>query len=238
MSMRYILAILFFLFTSTVWAEVPSPEDLVLAKPAIDRYDMESVKRGAKFFANTCMVCHTMVYLRYDKIAQEAGITYDKMPINVKTWPYGITPPDLSLEANIRGVDWIYTYLHSFYQDKSRPTGVNNLLVPNTAMPGIIAAYQGDQVLVSSPPKPGIYYDETNWYDVLTLVKQGSMTPEQFDATTADVVNFLAYASEPFYVEQHKIGWWVLGFLVILFVMMYALKKEYWKDVKKHKKDV
>ena len=81
-----------------------------------------------------------MIYLRYDKIAQEAGITYEKMPINVKTWPYGVTPPDLSLEADVRGVDWIYTYLHSFYQDSSRPTGVNNLLVPNTAMPDIVAA--------------------------------------------------------------------------------------------------
>ncbi|TAK77923.1 MAG: cytochrome c1 [Gammaproteobacteria bacterium] len=237
MIMRYILTILLFIFSSTVWAEAPAPEEIALAKPSIDRYDMDSVKRGAKFFATTCMVCHTMVYLRYDKIAQEAGITYDKMPINVKTWPYGVTPPDLSLEASVRGIDWIYTYLHSFYQDKSRPTGVNNLLVPNTAMPGIIAAYQGDQVLVTTPLPHGVFYNDATWYDALKLEKQGSMTPDQFDATTIDLVNFLAYAAEPFYVEQHQIGWWVLGFLVILFVMMYQLKREYWKDVKKHRKE-
>ena len=133
--MRYIVvAILFILFSSPLWAEETS--GLVLAKAPIDQSDMASVRRGAKFFATNCMSCHTMIYLRNDKVAQEAGITIDKMPINVKSWPNGITPPDMSLEADVRGVDWIYTYLHSFYKDTTRPTGVNNLLVNNTSMPG------------------------------------------------------------------------------------------------------
>ena len=231
-----LLAILLVIFTPHVWAEEGSVEGLSLAKAPIDRFDMESVKRGAKFFAATCMSCHTMIYLRYDKIAQEAGITLDKMPLNVKSWPYGVTPPDLSLEADVRGVDWIYTYLHSFYQDSARPTGVNNLLVPNTAMPGILAPYQGEQVLVSAKSDRGNgIFSGVEWFDVLELTKQGTMKSEQFDETMADVVNFLAYSAEPFYVEQHYLGWWVLCFLVILFVMMYFLKNEYWKDVKKRK---
>lgn len=233
--MRYLFAILLTIVSTQLWAEATMPEGLVLAKPHIDRSDMESVRRGAKFFAANCMSCHTLVYLRYDKLAQEAGITYEKMPLNVKSWPYGVTPPDLSLEADIRGVDWIYTYLHSFYQDPARPTGVNNLLVPNTAMPGITSAYQGQQMLVPATPDPGSIYSSLEWYDFLVLTKTGSMSPEQFDATTADLVNFLAYAAQPYQVEQHKIGFWVLGFLVILFVLMYLLKREYWKDVKKNK---
>lgn len=231
--MRYILAILLAIFSTQVWAEGESTDGLVLAKAPIDRSDMESIKRGAKFFATTCMSCHTLIYLRYDKVAQEAGITYDKMPINVKTWPFGVTPPDLSLEAQVRGVDWIYTYLHSFYLDPKRPTGVNNLLVPNTAMSGILVPYQGDQILVENPTHD--LFHQVEWYDLVKLTKQGSMTPEEFDATTADVVNFLAYAAEPFHADQHRIGWWVLAFLAILFVMTYCLKREYWKDVKKQK---
>lgn len=234
--MRYILAILLVVFSSHVWAEEES-SGLVLAKAPINTSDMDSIKRGAKFFATNCMSCHTMVYLRYDKVAQEAGITYDKMPINVKTWPYGVTPPDLSLEADIRGVDWVYTYLHSFYQDSSRPTGVNNLIVPGTAMPGIISAYQGQQVLLSGKHDQGIYAHDVEWYDMLELVKQGSMSPDEFDATVGDLVNFLNYAAEPFQIEQRRIGWWVLGFLVVMFVLAYMLKKEYWKDIKKHKRD-
>lgn len=225
----FILAVLIF---SAARAEEAQFADLVLTKAPINRWDTNSIKRGAKFFANTCMSCHTLIYLRYDKLAEEAGITLAKMPINVKQWPFGVKPPDLSLEANVRGVDWIYTYLHSFYQDQNRPTGANNLLVPNTAMPNILAPFQGDQVLLPTRPAPGILYNDTPWYAYLNLIKQGTMAPEEFDSTVADLVNFLAYAAEPFYQQQQHIGWWVLGFLTILFVLMALLKKEYWRDIK------
>ncbi len=232
--MRYILSILITLISLSVslpsWAE--SAEKIVLAKAPINRADLASIQRGAKFFASNCMACHTLIYLRYDKVAIDAGITYDKMPINVTTWPLGVKPPDLSLEASVRGVDWIYTYLHSFYQDSARPTGMNNLLVANTAMSGILAPYQGDQLLVKNPDHVGILYNDTNWYDLLVLVRQGSMTPDQFDATITDLVNFLAYAAEPYHEEQRHLGWWVLGFLVIFFVLAYLLKRDYWKDIK------
>ncbi len=205
---------------------------IALEKAPIDTSDLASIKRGAKFFAANCLSCHTLIYLRYDKLTQQAGITYDKMPVNVKNWPYGVTPPDLSLEADVRGVDWIYTYLHSFYQDSARPTGVNNLLVPNTAMPGIISAFQGMQVKIEGQPPTALFHS-LHWYDLLILQKQGSMKPDQFDAAVGDVVNFLAYAAHPYQAEQQWLGWWVLGFLLILLVLVYYLKKEYWKDVKK-----
>lgn len=234
MRMRYIFAIALAIIANHVLAEESVLENMVLAEAPIDRTDMASVKRGAKFFATNCITCHTAIYLRYDKIAEEAGITIAKMPLNVKTWPFGVTPPDLSLEASIRGVDWIYTYLHSFYRDGTRPTGFNNLLVPNTAMIDIVAPYQGDQVRVENPMSDLLH--QYQWYDLVNLTKQGSMSPEEFDKSIADLVNFLAYASEPYYNEQHRIGMWVLGFLVVLFVLMYSLKREYWKDVKKHKR--
>lgn len=229
--MRYILAIFFIVFASPIWAEGEGFAGLKLAEAPINFKNMESIKRGAKFFATNCMACHTLTYLRYDPVAAEAGISSDKTPKNLVF--NGVSPPDLSLEADARGVNWLYTYLHSFYQDKSRPSGANNLLVPNTAMPNQLAPFQGDQVLVEKPMKD--LFGNLEWYDLVKLVKQGNMTPEQFDETIADVVNFLAYAAEPYRIEQERLGWWVLGFLVILFVMMYFLKKEYWKDVKKHK---
>ncbi len=238
--LRFILLLLLICFFSGVSAvafaeEAGQFEHLVLATAPINTSDMASIKRGAKFFATNCMSCHTLMYMRYDPVAQEAGITYEKMPLNVKTWPLGVKPPDLSLEASIRGVNWIYTYLHSFYQDPARPTGVNNLLFPSTAMPNIVAPYQGDQVLAPVIHDAGGMYGNTEWYDLVVLTRQGTMTPEQFDGTIADVVNFLAYAAEPYRIEQHRIGWWVLGFLAVLFVLMYLLKREYWKEVKKHK---
>lgn len=229
---RYILALITILFSCQVWAAESAFENLELSKAPINRDDIASIRRGAQFFAANCMSCHTMRYLRYDKLSQEAGVLYEKMPLNVTNWPNGITPPDLSLEANVRGVDWIYTYLHSFYKDPARPSGVNNLLVPETAMPNILGPYMGEQVMVEHPNEAsGVYDHGVEWYGYLKLVKEGSKTPDEYDALTVDITNYLAYASEPYYAEQHSIGWWVLGFLVILTIMLYYLKKEYWKDV-------
>lgn len=227
---RYLLlALAFFSVMSTpVFAE--DAAHIALSKAPVNTSDLESVKRGAKFFAANCMSCHTMVYLRYDKLAQENGVLYDKMPVNVKTWPNGVVPPDLSLEVDVRGADWIYTYLHSFYQDTNRPSGVNNLLVLNTAMPGIITAFQGIQTRIEG--QPTIFHD-LHWYDLLVLQKPGSLTADQFDAAMRDLLNFLSYAAHPYEAEQHYLGWWVLGFLFIFLIFAYYLKKEYWKDIKK-----
>lgn len=227
---RYLLLLLALFFVQPLFAE--EGIHIALSKAPIDTSDLDSIKRGAKFFAANCMSCHTMVYLRYDKLAQENGVLYDKMPVNVKNWPNGIIPPDLSLEVDVRGADWIYTYLHSFYQDTNRPSGVNNLLVQNTAMPGIVSAFQGTQLRIEGSPPTALYH-ELHWYDLLILQKPGSMTPDQFDAAMRDLVNFLTYAAHPYEAEQHYLGWWVLGFLFIFLILAYYLKKEYWKDIKK-----
>lgn len=204
-----------------------------LEKAPVNRDDINSIKRGAKVFATTCIACHTLIYLKYDKLANDAGITYAKMPVNIVKWPFDVKPPDLSLEASYRGVNWIYTYLHSFYQDKTSPTGFNNLLVVNSKMTNILMPLQGLQIKIEPQLRDKQIYDhELQWYDVVILKQPGSMTPAQFDGTITDVVNFLAYASEPYRLTQEKIGLWVLIFLFILFVLTVLLKKEYWKNVK------
>jgi len=225
---RYILINLLALSLSTpLWAEGQQIEGLELEVAPIHQDDMASIKRGATFFASTCNSCHTLTYLRYDKIAKDAGIVTNKQPISIN----GVTPPDLSLEASAKGVDWIYTYLQSFYKDKTTASGVNNLIFPGTAMPAVLAPYQGEQVLVEKPVYDLLHHVE--WYDLIKPMKQGNMKPDEFDQTVTDLVNFLAYAAEPFHQEQQRIGYWVLGFLIVLFVLMFLLKKEYWKDVDK-----
>lgn len=227
-SLRLLSTILLtmMLFAQLTHAETELISGFKLAQPLIDETDINSIKRGAKFFATTCTTCHTMAYLRYDPIAKEAGIKADKAPISLN----GVVPPDLSLVADVRGVDWLYTYLHSFYKDPKSPTGVNNLLVPGTSMPAVLAPFQGEQELVVHPTYD--MFHEVEWFDLVKPVTQGSMKPDEFEQTMHDLVNFLDYAAEPFKAEQHKIGYWVLAFLAILFVLMYLLKKEYWKDVK------
>ena len=59
----------------------------------------------------------------------------------------------------------------------------------------------------------------------------GTQTPEEFDRTVNDLVNFLVYVGEPVQLERQQLGKYVIFFLLIFLVIAYLLKKEYWKDV-------
>ena len=63
------------------------------------------------------------------------------------------------------------------------------------------------------------------------LVREGSMTEKEYRQAMRDLVNFLAYVGEPAKLQRQRLGVWVLLFLAVFFVVSYALKKEYWKDV-------
>src|SRR3546814_19952683 len=67
-------------------------------------------------------------------------------PADAKTW-FGAAPPDLTLVARVRGTDWLYGYLRSFYEDPARPWGVNNKVFPNVGMPNVLVGLQGRQVV-------------------------------------------------------------------------------------------
>ncbi len=104
-----------------------------MLKPHYD-LGLETLRRGAKLFAQRCLGCHNLKYLRYNRVAHDLGMTknevermlmtpdgagYDNGMISnldandAANW-FGTAPPDLTLEARYRGEDWIYTYLKSF----------------------------------------------------------------------------------------------------------------------------
>ena len=81
------------------------------------------------------------------------------MPADAAAW-FGKQPPDLSLVARSRGVDYVYSFLKGFYVDGTRPWGVNNLYLPSAAMPDVLAVPQGLQkpVFKNEPdPKGGAH---------------------------------------------------------------------------------
>ena len=43
----------------------------------------------------------------------------------------------------IKGPDWLFSFLNGFYLDPHKPTGVNNVYFPNTAMPHVLWEMQG-----------------------------------------------------------------------------------------------
>ncbi len=135
-----------------------------LDKADIDLHNKQSLQRGAKMFVNYCLSCHSAQFQRYNRMARDIGLTDDQVIENLmfasdkvgstmtvamsradgKTW-FGAPPPDLSLTARSRGVDWLYTYLRTFYVDETRPFGVNNVVFPSVGMPHVLWELQGVQ---------------------------------------------------------------------------------------------
>ena len=210
----------------------------------VDVTDQESLQRGAKFFVNYCLSCHSAKYQRYNRMARDIGLTEEEVranlmfttdkigntmqvamsPADAEAW-FGTAPPDLSVITRARGVDWVYTYLRSFYIDESRPFGVNNAVFPDVGMPHVMWKLQGKQKAV---------YHEVDGQQViekLELIEPGSMSAEAFDGAIHDLTNFLNYIGEPAQLDRKRLGPWVLLFIVIFGVLAYFLKKEYWRDV-------
>ena len=209
--------------------------------------DRASLQRGARTFVNYCLNCHSASYMRYSRLT-DLGLTEDQIKANLmfatekigdtmnvtldradgKAW-FGNPPPDLSVEARVRGADWLYTYLRGFYQDASRPTGWNNIAFPNVGMPHVLYELQGVQKLEEEKSEGGEGGAEV--HHKLVLAKPGQLSPEEYDHFTADLVNYLVYMAEPARATRIQIGVVVIFFLILAFFLTLALKKEYWKDI-------
>jgi ubiquinol-cytochrome c reductase cytochrome c1 subunit len=215
----------------------------------IDISDMESLQRGAKYFMNYCLSCHSAKFQRYNRMAKDLGLTEQELKENLmfttdrigdtmnvamdpdvaEKW-FGVTPPDLSVTARSRGVDWIYTYLRSFYVDKSRKFGVNNTVFKDVGMPHVLWQLQGEQKAVFRTEQDASGGD-IEVFDHFEPATSGTLSAEEYDQVVRDLTAFMSYIGEPVQLKRKQLGKWVLLFLAVFFVLSYLLKKEYWKDI-------
>jgi ubiquinol-cytochrome c reductase cytochrome c1 subunit len=212
--------------------------------------DVGSLQRGARNFMNYCIGCHSLKYLRYQRMGDDLEIPTEELNTNlvapgstnldyiVTSMPatdaanwFGKTPPDLSLIARSRSPDYIYRFLKTFYSDPSRSTRSDNLAYPITAMPAVLSELEGVKAAVYRDVKSPAGGAPEKVFDHFESIAPGALTPEQFDGFVRDTVNFLDYVGDPAQVERRSIGLWVVLFLLLLSAFALALKKEYWKDV-------
>jgi len=225
-------------------------ETVHLDKARNDVANTASLQRGARNFVNYCYGCHSAQYVRYNRVAADLDLSEEQVIANLmftgerpsdtmknamtvpdaQRW-FGKEPPDLSLIARSKGVDHVYTFLKSFYLDPSRPTGMNNTVVPSAGMPHVLWELQGTQRAVYE----GVTDADGNVQKKFKGFEQetkGSMSADEFDQFVRDTVNFLDYIGEPMQLQRRSMGVGVLAFLFVFFGFAYFLKKEYWKDVK------
>ena len=232
-------------------------------KAYVDATDKSSLQRGAQIYMNYCLGCHSLKYARYKKVSEDLEIPLDmfednlifgdqKMgdliqvgmdPKEAKEW-FGNTPPDLTLEAGLRGPDWVYTYLKSFYIDESRPLGVNNKVYENVGMPHVLVDLQGtpqsvcrevpfvaDNGGIRQDPLTGERLTQEQCGFLEVEAGTGELNPEEFDEAMLDLTNFLAYMTDPMKTERESIGTYTLLYLFIFTMLSYLLYREFKKDL-------
>jgi ubiquinol-cytochrome c reductase cytochrome c1 subunit len=215
--------------------------------------NITSLQRGARNFVSYCQGCHSLKYVRYSRLAEDLQIPTEQLEKyllppgdkpadyiiasmpggDAEAW-FGKAPPDLSLIARSRGRDYIYQFLKTFVADPSKPTGVNNLRLPGTAMPHVLSELEGVKRAVYKTEEVKGEDGKTHPEQVLEkfeLVLPGRLTEGEYDSFVRDTVNFLDYASEPTQMKRRALGVWVVLFLIAFTWMAWLLKKEYWKDV-------
>ena len=204
--------------------------------------DRASLQRGARNFMNYCMGCHSLKYVRYQRVGEDLGIPADimkanlvppgakitdyvltAMPASLANASFGIVPPDLSLITRSKGSDYVYQFLKTFYLDPKAATGTNNLALPGTAMPHVLSDLQGLQRAV---------FDKDGRFGKFETDVAGQQSAAEYDSFVRDTVNFLEYAGEPAKLSRATIGVWVVLYLLLFTALAWLLKQEYWKDVR------
>lgn len=214
----------------------------------IDLNNTAALRNGALYTLHVCTACHSLRAVRYSSLPRMLGMTKVEFLKKIGTGGkhfhalvtssmspgiihafLGTDPPDLTDIARRHSPAWLYTYFTSFYVDPSRPSGVNNTVFHNTAMPDVFAPFQGLQQPVMVK---GLRYGSPAKVAVgVKPLSGGSMTPAQFDRTARDIVNFLYAVAHPHQQERKRMGPWIVGLFVLLSVLTYLIYKTYWRRV-------
>jgi len=224
---------------------------------APERNDLASLQNGAKLFVNHCLNCHSASAMRYNRLrdlglneqqirdnllfsADKVGamMTTAMRPDDAKAW-FGAVPPDLSVIARAKaspagsGADYLYTYLRTFYKDDARPTGWNNMVVPNVAMPHAMWQQQGVRAAkFTDQPDPHEAGKTVHVFAGFEQVEPGTMNLQEFDTATANLVAYMVWMAEPAQHTRKRLGTVVLIFLSIFAFLAWRLNESYWKQVK------
>jgi len=229
-------------------AAAPKTTQPPLEHVTVNLSDRSALRDGALYFMHRCTACHSLKGARFSELAGPLGLSRKDIQryINpsdrrflqtiLSSMPDGVAkkfldrkPPDLTVIASRRSPDWLYTYLTSFYLDPSRPTGTNNVVFHNVAMPDVFTDLQGLQ----EPVKKAGYRNGSKAQVAVGVqpLSRGSLSPAQFDTVARDLVTFLDYTAHPHAVERRALGRWVLAGLAGLALLSFLLYRAYWRRV-------
>jgi len=210
-------------------------------------YDRASLQRGYQVYAQVCATCHSLKLLSYRDLSQlgfseaevkaiASNFQVDDFNDNgepvkrqalgsdnfVSPFPNdkaaraannGALPPDLSLIVKAREghEDYVYSILTGFGQSAPANETMQNGMNYNPY-------FNGHQIAMPPPLHEG-------------AVSFADGTPATVEQMAKDVVEYLAWASEPKLEERHQTGIKAVLFLVVFAYVMYRVKRKVWKKL-------
>ena len=210
-------------------------------------FDRASLQRGYQVYQEVCSGCHSVQYLSYRNLSEKGGPEFsveeakaiaaqfevtdgpnsdgemfmrpgrlsDKF---VKPYPNvqastaangGAYPPDMSVLAKARkgGADYIYSLLLG-YEEAPAGFELDEGVYYNKYM-------SGNKIKMTTPLSDG-------------LVEYSDGTQTTTAQMAKDVTTFLVWASEPHLEHQHRMGFKVIIYLIILLTLVYMSKQKVW----------
>lgn len=211
-------------------------------------YDRAALQRGFQVYKEVCSACHSMKLLSYRDLTQlgfnEAEVKAIASNYQVQDGPNdqgemfqrqarpsdhfvgpfpddqaarvangGALPPDLSLIIKARkgNEDYVYSILTGFGQTPPADETIMKGMNYNPYFPG-------HQIAMPAPLHEG-------------AVSFADGTPATVDQMSKDVVQYLAWASEPKLEDRHQTGIKVILFLIVFAAVMYGVKRKIWKKL-------
>ena len=210
-------------------------------------FDRASLQRGYQVYQEVCSGCHSAQHLSYRNLSEKGGPEFsveeakaiaaqfevedgpnsdgemfmrsgrlsDKF---VKPYPNveastaangGAYPPDMSVLAKARkgGADYIYSLLLG-YEEPPAGFEIDEGVYYNKYM-------SGNKIKMIAPLSDG-------------LVEYSDGTQSTTAQMAKDVTTFLVWAAEPHLESQHRMGFKVIIYLIILLTLVYMSKQKVW----------
>mgnify|MGYP003723262421 FL=1 len=210
-------------------------------------FDRASLQRGYQVYQEVCSGCHSAQHLSYRNLSEKGGPEFsveeakaiaaqfevedgpnsdgemfmrpgrlsDKF---VKPYPNveastaangGAYPPDMSVLVKARkgGADYIYSLLLGYEEP---PTGfeIDEGVYYNKYM-------SGNKIKMTAPLSDG-------------LVEYSDGTQSTTAQMAKDITTFLVWTAEPHLESQHRMGFKVIIYLIILLTLVYMSKQKVW----------
>jgi len=213
-------------------------------------FDRASLQRGYQVYQEVCSGCHSVQYLSYRNLSEKGGPEFsveeakaiaaqfevedgpnsdgemfmrpgrlsDKF---VKPYPNveastvangGAYPPDMSVLAKARkgGADYIYSLLLG-YEEPPAGFEIDEGVYYNKYM-------SGNKIKMTAPLSDG-------------LVKYSDGTESTTAQMAKDITTFLVWTAEPHLESQHRMGFKVIIYLIILLTLVYMSKQKVWSRI-------